>query len=62
VVVHVDVVPDRKVFREPFVEARVGVLDAAECLVGKDDPEPKCVVRGISLPDLDLVLRVQQLE
>ncbi len=29
----VDVVPDRKVFRESFVESRVGMLDATEGLV-----------------------------
>ena len=38
------------------------MLDASERLVGKDDPEPKRVVRGVPLPYLDLVLRVQQLD
>ena len=59
--VHVDVVPGRKVLGEPLEEGGVGVLDAAQRLVGKDDPEPKCVVGGVSLPNLDLVLWVQQL-
>jgi hypothetical protein len=59
---HVDVVPDRKILREALVEAGVGVLDAAERLVGKDDPEPKSVVSGIPFPDLDLVVSVQQLD
>jgi len=59
---HVDVVPDRKVLREALVESSVGVLDAAERLVGKDDPEPEGFVCGISLPDLDLVVWVQQLD
>jgi len=56
--VHVDVVPGRKVFGEPLIERGVGVLDASESLVGEDDTEPKGVVCGISLPDLDLVPRV----
>jgi len=60
--VHVDVVPDREVFREPLVESRVGMLDAAERLVGEDDPEPKRVVSRVSLPDLDLVPGIQQLD
>jgi hypothetical protein len=60
--VHVDVVPRRKVFGEPLIESRVGVLDATESFVGKDDTEPKRVVSGVSLPDLDLVVRVQQLD
>jgi hypothetical protein len=38
------------------------VLDACERLVGKDDAEPKSVIWSISLPDLDLVARVQQLD
>src|SRR5258708_39583608 len=62
VVVHIDVIPRRKVFGESLIEGGVRVLDASECLVGKDDPEPKRVVRGVALPDLDLVLRVQQLD
>jgi hypothetical protein len=60
--VHVDVVPDRKVLREALIEGGIGILDAAESLVGKDDPEPKSVVCGISLPDLDLVVGVEQLD
>jgi hypothetical protein len=62
VVVNVDVVPRREVFGEPFVEGGVGVLDSSEGLVGKDDAEPKRVVCGVSLPDLDLVFWVQQLD
>jgi hypothetical protein len=60
--VHVDVVPGGKVFGELLIESSVGVLDAAESFVGKDDTEPKRVVRGVPLPDLDLVLRVQELD
>jgi hypothetical protein len=60
--VHVDVIPGRKVLGKPLVESRVGVLDASKSLVGKDDTEPKRVVSCVSLPDLDLVLRVQQLD
>jgi hypothetical protein len=59
---HIDVVPDGKVLREALEESGVGMLDAAERLVGKDDPEPESVVRSISLPDLDLVVGVQQLD
>jgi hypothetical protein len=59
---HIDVVPDRKVLREALVERGVGILDAAERLVGKDDPEPKSVVCSISFPDLDLVAGVEQLD
>jgi hypothetical protein len=62
VVVHIDVVPGRKVSVEALIESGVSVLDTAESLVGKDDAEPKCVVSRVSLPDLDLVLRVQQLD
>ncbi len=38
------------------------MLDAAERLVGKDDPEPKSVVCSITFPDLDLVVWVQKLD
>jgi hypothetical protein len=62
VVVNVDVVPGREILGEPFIECGVGVLDASQRLVGKDDPEPKGVVCGVSLPDLDLVVRVEQLD
>jgi hypothetical protein len=60
--VHVDVIPRRKVCGEPLVEGGVRVLDASECLVRKDDPEPKRVICGVPLPYLDLVLGVQQLD
>jgi len=60
--VHVDVVPRREILGQPLVESGVCVFDAAQRFVGKDDPEPKGVVGGISLPDLDLVLRIQQLD
>ena len=62
VVMHVDVVPGREILGEPFIEIGVGMLDASERFVGKDDPKPKGVIGGVSLPDLDLVLRVQQLD
>jgi hypothetical protein len=60
--VDVDVVPDREVLREPLVKGRVCILDAPQRLVGKDDPEPEGVVSGISFPDLDLMVWVQQLD
>jgi len=59
---HVDVVPDCEVLGEPFIKRGVGVLDASKGLVGKDDAESKSVVRGISLPDFDLVIWIQQLD
>ena len=62
VVVHVDVVPDCKVLREPLIKGGVGVFDATERLVGKDDAEPERVVRGVSFPDLYLVVGVQELD
>ena len=62
VVMHVDVVPCRKVFGESLIESSIGVLDASESLVRKDDAEPERVVCRISLPDLDLVPRVEQLD
>ena len=61
-IVHVDVVPGCKVLREPLVETGVGVLDAAERLVGEDNAEPESVVGGVSLPDLDLIVGVQELD
>ncbi len=59
---HVDVVPDRKIPGQSLVETRVGVLDPAQRLVRKDNSEPKRVISGVPLPDLDLVLRIQQLD
>jgi len=60
--VHVDVVPGCEVLRQPLVKGGVGVLDAAERLVGKDDAEPERVVGGVSFPDLYLVVGVQELD
>src|SRR5256885_6044775 len=59
---HVDVIPDRKVLCESVVEVRIGMLDASKGLVRKHNPESKRVVGGVSLPDLDLVFRVQKLD
>ena len=61
-VMDVDVVPDRKILGESVVEGGVRMLDATERLVGEDDAETECIVRRVSLPDVDLVLRVQELE
>ncbi|GAC1642321.1 MAG: hypothetical protein NVS9B11_10660 [Candidatus Dormibacteraceae bacterium] len=60
--VHVDVIPDRKVPCEPLVESGVGLLYAAKSLVREDDTEPKCVVGRIPLPDLDLVVTIEELD
>ena len=58
---HVDVVPDRELLAELFIESGVGVLETAERLIGEDDPEAERVVGRVAFPDLDLVLRVEQL-
>ena len=60
-VVHVDVVPAGEAARHPFVDHRVGVLDAAERLVGEDDAEAVRVVGRVALPDRDLAARVELL-
>jgi hypothetical protein len=60
--VHVDVIPDRKVPCKPSIEIRVGLLDAAEGLVGEDDAESKGVLGRVLLPDLDAVVRVEELD
>ena len=59
--VHVDVIPDRKVPRKPFVEIGVGLFYAAKSLVREDDTEPEGVVGCISFPELDPVARVEEL-
>jgi hypothetical protein len=55
--VDVDVVPARELALHRAVDLRVGVLDAAERLVGEDDAEAERVVRRVALPDSDLVAR-----
>ena len=60
--VHVDVIPDRKVLREPLKEISVGLLDAAKRLIREDDAEPERIVGGVPLPDLDPVVRVEELD
>jgi hypothetical protein len=61
-VMHVNVVPDRKIPGELLKEARVGLLNAAEGLVREDDTESEGVVWGIPFPDLDQVARVEELD
>lgn len=61
-IVDVDVVPDRKVLGQPFEESAVGLLDADQRLVGENDAEPERVVRRISLPDLDPMIRIEELD
>ena len=53
-VVHVDVVPARELALHLPVDAGVGVLDAAERLVGEDDTEAEGVIGRIALPDCDV--------
>jgi hypothetical protein len=60
--VHIDVIPDRKVPCEPLVESGVGLLNPAKSLVREDDTEPEGIVGRISLPDLDPVVRVEELD
>ena len=55
-VVHVDVVPARELPLHLVVDDRVGVLDAAEGLVGEDDAEAERVVGSVALPHGDLVV------
>ena len=60
-IVHVDVVPPGELMFHRAIDLDVGVLDAAERLVGEDNAETERVVRGVSLPDGDLMGRVQLL-
>lgn len=58
----VDVVPADELALECGVDGGVGVLDAAEGLVGEDDTEAEGVVGGVALPEGDLALRAEPLE
>ena len=58
-VVNVDVVPPRELARHRLVDRRVGMLDAAERLVGEHHAEPERVVIGVALPHRDLVARIE---
>ncbi|AIA06421.1 hypothetical protein DC74_5976 [Streptomyces noursei] len=58
----VDVVPAHELRLQRAVDVRVGVLDAAEGLVGEDDAEAEGVVGGVALPDGDLPARVEAFE
>ena len=58
----IDVIPDREVPGELLVESGIGLLDAAESLVREDDAKPERIVGSVSLPDRDLMVRVQELE
>lgn len=58
----VDVVPAHELRLERGVDDGVGVLDAAERLVGEDDAEAEGVVGGVALPDRDVAARVEPLE
>jgi len=59
--VDVDVVPAGELLLHLPVDARVGVLDPPEGLVGEHHAEPEGVVGGVPLPDGDLVLRLEML-
>jgi hypothetical protein len=60
--VHVDVIPNGKVPCKPLVEISIGLFDAAEGLIGEDDSKPKGVLGRVLLPDLDAVVRVEELD
>ena len=59
--VHVDVVPAGELAPHGGEDLLVGVLDAAEGLVGEHHPEAERVVGGVALPDGDVVPGVQLL-
>ena len=56
---HVDVVPAGELALHLLVDDRVGVLDAAQGLVGEHDAEAEGVVGRVPLPDGDLGVRQQ---
>lgn len=58
----VDVVPADELRLEGAVDLRVGVLDAAEGLVGEHDAEAEGVVGRVALPDGDLSGGIEALE
>lgn len=58
----VDVVPADELALEGGVDGGVGVLDAAEGLVGQDDPEAEGVVGGVALEDGYLAPGVEPFE
>lgn len=59
--VHVDVVPPGELAAHGREDLPIGVLDAAEGLIGEHDPETEGVVGGVTFGDRDLVPRVQLL-
>ena len=56
---HVDVVPAGELAAHPREDLRIGVLDAAEGLVGEHHPEAERVVGRVPLPHRDVVAGVQ---
>ncbi len=60
-VVDVDVIPPGELARHRIMNRGVGVLDAAERLIGEDHTEPEGVVVGVALPHLDLVAGIELL-
>ncbi len=58
-VVDVDVVPAGELPLHAGIDRRVGVLDAAQRLVGEHDAEAERVVGGVPLPDGYLVARAE---
>ena len=57
--VHVDVVPAGELPAHPGEDLDVGVLDAAQGLVGEHHPETERVVGGVALPDRDVMPGVE---
>jgi len=57
--VHVNVVPAGELVAHGLEDLEVGVLDAAQGLVGEDHAEAERVVGGVALPDGDVMPGVE---
>jgi hypothetical protein len=58
---HVDIVPAGEFVPHRFEDLGVGMLDAAQCLVGEHHAEAEGVVGCVAFPHGDLAPRVQLL-
>ena len=59
--VHIDVVPAGELAAHELEDLEVGMLDAAQRLVGEDHAEAERVVGGVALPDSDVMPGVELL-